>query len=346
MYLTRKQKEAVGVGIALAVLIPAVAVGLVIAGRNREPASPAAQEPVPAQQQLPAQPLVTYADGLVEGSNEGADLWGALAAGARLESASRVRTGPGSAADIRLQQGSVVRVMEETLFSLADLGMERIEMDLVEGEVVSRLERISGNQEFTIRSTAVTAGVRGTELVVTTTGDGATVYGVSGSVEVFNPEFPEEVILLARHQKSQITPDEPAGAAVPMSEAEIRRYRRVLDSLREEQVLLVTETLTFEPNSADLTPQAEAELQRIYEELREVEQPIRIIGHSADIGSVASQFRVSTERAQAVRAYLVSLGMSADELTALGVGSSQPATEGTSQEELARNRRVEFLLED
>lgn len=341
MYLSRKRKEAIAVTAGVVLLLPVVFLGARFVVRSVGSGS---RDEV-SQPPLPTPPIVTYTDGLTEGRVEDGDTdWVELAAGDELEQRSIVRTGVESFADIRLQTGSVVRLMEETLFSLSSLGTQRIEMDIREGEVVSRLERLVGRQELTLRTPRAVAGVRGTELVVAVDPAGAIVYGMSGSVEVWNPETPEETVRLGVHEKSTVSDGAPS-EPIAMSRAEIAHYDRILASLHEQQVLLVSSNITFRPDSAELTHEAEEELRRIYEQLQAVEYDIEIIGHSADVGSRASQIQLSTERARTVLEHLVALGIPASRLSASGAGSSRPIAAGTDPESMSRNRRVEFVVD-
>jgi len=86
---------------------------------------------------------------------------------------------------------------------------------------------------------------------------------------------------------------------------------------------------------------------------RLVERPVEIvhvIGHSDRIGTPTAIHKVSSERANAVRDYLVGRGVPEDRITAVGRGSVEPVVEcdgGNSREAidcLAPNRRVEVRV--
>lgn len=288
--------------------------------------------------------MVTYLEGDADGRRGTSGQWDRLAAGDELDRLSVIRTYPGSYLDLRLQAGTVVRVMEETLFSLSNLGSERIEVDIREGEVISRVKRLAGEQKFFVETPGAVAGVRGTELVLAVDPEQTVVFGMSGSVEVSNPEFPEQTTVLEVHERSTVSLGVAPSDPQPMSAEEIDRYQRILDALNEEQVLLVTDQITFRPNSADLTPAAQEAVSEIYDQLRAVERRIEIVGHTADIGSPQAQVRLSTERAESVKDYLIELGLSDSQLSATGVGGSRPLSDDTDPAALRRNRRVEFRV--
>ncbi|MFW5828102.1 MAG: OmpA family protein [Alkalispirochaeta sp.] len=82
----------------------------------------------------------------------------------------------------------------------------------------------------------------------------------------------------------------------------------------------------------------------IEDTLQTVNRPVEIVGHTADIGTQQSQLTLSTQRAEAVREYLVELGIPEQNLSATGVGGSRPIVTGSDSEALRRNRRVEFRV--
>jgi hypothetical protein len=100
----------------------------------------------------------------------------------------------------------------------------------------------------------------------------------------------------------------------------------------------------FDFNSARLTPQAQAELQRVAQLMQNQgrEGPILITGHTCDIGSDKVNDRLSLARAQSVKNHLIALGIATqDDATAQGRGKRAqkfPATATTR----AQNRRVEL----
>lgn len=100
----------------------------------------------------------------------------------------------------------------------------------------------------------------------------------------------------------------------------------------------------FEFDSARLTPDAMAELQRVAQLLQTQgrEGPIQITGHTCDIGSDRVNDRLSLARALSVKNQLVALGIASHaDITAQGRGKraqKYPATAATR----AQNRRVEL----
>ena len=66
-------------------------------------------------------------------------------------------------------------------------------------------------------------------------------------------------------------------------------------------------------------------------------------GHTDNTGTVAGNQKLSEQRAQAIVAKLVEMGISADRLSAKGLGQSAPLADNSTEEGRAKNRRVEFV---
>ena len=67
---------------------------------------------------------------------------------------------------------------------------------------------------------------------------------------------------------------------------------------------------------------------------------VEIQGHTDNVGSEAFNQRLSENRANAVKEYLISKGISADRLKAVGYGQSNPIAPNDTEEGRAMNRRV------
>ena len=70
---------------------------------------------------------------------------------------------------------------------------------------------------------------------------------------------------------------------------------------------------------------------------------VEIQGHTDDIGTAEYNQMLSEKRAQSVMAYLVENGIDPARLTAKGYGEERPRFPNDSEENRARNRRVEMV---
>ena len=79
-------------------------------------------------------------------------------------------------------------------------------------------------------------------------------------------------------------------------------------------------------DKAELNPQGKEKLDKIAQTLRNAHSPsIQIVGHADRIGPAEYNQKLSMQRAQAVKDYLVQQGVPGDTIQVSAVGSSQPA---------------------
>jgi outer membrane protein OmpA-like peptidoglycan-associated protein len=106
---------------------------------------------------------------------------------------------------------------------------------------------------------------------------------------------------------------------------------------------IVLEGVTFATGSARLAGTSSQVLDRVAESLvANPEITLEVQGHTDNTGSLAGNNRISQQRADAVRTYLISKGVAANRLTAKGYGPTQPKAPNTTAEGRAENRRVEL----
>lgn len=107
---------------------------------------------------------------------------------------------------------------------------------------------------------------------------------------------------------------------------------------------LVLDGVNFDFDKAVIRPQDYAILDQNIVALKEWgDVDVEVAGHTCNIGTDEYNLGLSLRRAEAVRNYLVSKGVSADRLTVRGYGESQPAFSNATREGRAQNRRVELV---
>ncbi len=193
---------------------------------------------------------------------------------------------------------------------------------------------------------------------------------VTGGVEKFFPDTPHSVgAELEVFQKSGGTmtaDDAEARGGVSYrydigSEAGVwqpeQRYRRIRTEIPGEQVKqppkierkLIKNTMELESDtffkldSAKLTPEAQERMKAVVGQIRGsgYDGNIRITGNTCDKGADTHNQKLSENRANAVRDFMIKNGFSANELLSQGLGESQPKYPNTEAER-HRNRRVDI----
>ena len=117
--------------------------------------------------------------------------------------------------------------------------------------------------------------------------------------------------------------------------------------IRESGKFVVLENVKFKSGSAQIEPESHSILDQVALTLKANPdiKKMRIEGHTDETGSRDLNMRLSQERANSVRNYLISKGVKPDRLRAEGYGPDRPLVKGHGPEALAKNRRVEFIIE-
>lgn len=102
--------------------------------------------------------------------------------------------------------------------------------------------------------------------------------------------------------------------------------------------------IQFDVNKANLKPESMGTINEVYKMMNDnAGLKFEIGGHTDSDGSADANAKLSEERAKAVKAALVELGIDESRLTVKGYGSTKPVADNNSAENKARNRRVEFV---
>jgi outer membrane protein OmpA-like peptidoglycan-associated protein len=104
----------------------------------------------------------------------------------------------------------------------------------------------------------------------------------------------------------------------------------------------VLDDVQFASGKATLTQDSAGRLDSIVEYLtHKPSARIEISGHTDDTGKKQVNKKLSQQRADAVRAYLVSAGVASDRVDAVGYGDEKPLVPNDSDENRQKNRRIE-----
>ncbi len=133
------------------------------------------------------------------------------------------------------------------------------------------------------------------------------------------------------------------------------RAKEAMDSLariaaikQEDRGMVITlsGSVLFATGKWALLPSAQSRLEEVAKALKEQEgHNITIEGHTDSVGNDAANQTLAQKRADSVREFLVSRGVSADRARAVGVGEARPVADNASPDGRANNRRVEIIIE-
>lgn len=113
----------------------------------------------------------------------------------------------------------------------------------------------------------------------------------------------------------------------------------------EVNAKLELKDILFESNSYQLSEISFVELQRVIKLMKENPKlKVEIAAHTDDVGSDEYNKSLSNKRAQSVVDYLIDNQISVDRFIARGYGESQPIVPNDSDENKAKNRRVELKV--
>jgi outer membrane protein OmpA-like peptidoglycan-associated protein len=110
-------------------------------------------------------------------------------------------------------------------------------------------------------------------------------------------------------------------------------------------VITLSGQVLFATGTYDLLPIAKVKLNDVAKALLDQgDSSIVVEGHTDSRGSDRANEQLSLQRAQEVRAYLVSQGVPSESIRAVGLGEARPIASNASAEGRANNRRVEIVV--
>jgi outer membrane protein OmpA-like peptidoglycan-associated protein len=133
------------------------------------------------------------------------------------------------------------------------------------------------------------------------------------------------------------------------------RAQRAMDSLnkiaqvKEEargMVITLSGQVLFVTGKSELLPAAQDQLDQVAKALKDQGdmKPMVVEGYTDSVGSDTTNLKLSRDRADAVRSYLVSKGIPSDKITSVGKGKANPVASNDTADGRANNRRVEIVI--
>ena len=103
--------------------------------------------------------------------------------------------------------------------------------------------------------------------------------------------------------------------------------------------------VSFKVGSAELVPSTLATLDKTIAGLKKnAKAKVEIEGHTSSEGGEEYNQKLSEDRANSVRDYMISKGISKDRVTAVGYGYSRPKASNDTEEGRKQNRRIEVRV--
>ena len=165
-----------------------------------------------------------------------------------------------------------------------------------------------------------------------------------GQIEAEKRKAEEAQAELARVKQELETKEREARERVERME---KALAEIAETRREDRGFVVTlPGVMFDTGKSAIKAGARSTLSRIADQLRNLDQWTLVVeGHSDSVGDDEANQKLSEQRAQAVKEYLVSQGLSGDRITTVGRGESAPVASNDNAAGRQQNRRVELIIQ-
>ena len=108
---------------------------------------------------------------------------------------------------------------------------------------------------------------------------------------------------------------------------------------------ITLQNINFELSKSDLLPASFVELDKVVTMMRDFPQmEIRLEGHTDVVGDPEANQKLSEERVESCKNYLVKKGIAPTRIQTIGYGSSKPIIKSGTEEQRKVNRRVEMSV--
>jgi peptidoglycan-associated lipoprotein len=161
-----------------------------------------------------------------------------------------------------------------------------------------------------------------------------------------------EAELAAQEQAAQ---EEAARQWEMQAEEELRQTQLAEQAAKEAEMerakmasmqMFMNEDIYYDFDSSALGDMAKEVLSRKAEWLRmATDASVIIEGHCDERGTSAYNIALGDRRAESAKAFLLDLGINADQLSTISYGEERPVDMGKNEESWAKNRRAHFVVE-
>lgn len=136
------------------------------------------------------------------------------------------------------------------------------------------------------------------------------------------------------------------GAYIIKKRKKVKVEEPKIEPKKVEEILAdVFDNLNFNIGKAEIKKESLPYLDKLADTLIKAKNwTLDIEGHTDNVGTDEYNIKLSQNRADAVKNYLVSKGVLDETITAKGFGEKNPLTDNNSQINKEKNRRVEFKI--
>ncbi len=140
-------------------------------------------------------------------------------------------------------------------------------------------------------------------------------------------------------------PNTPSDTKVDGSGCPLPVAKNVIITEEDRRVVRdAIKNLEFDFGKATIREHSYASLDRVAKLLVDKNFSLKLAGHTDNVGSNDANMRLSKDRAESIKSYLVSKGVNASRIEATGYGETQPIASNKTAKGRQANRRVEFTL--
>jgi outer membrane protein OmpA-like peptidoglycan-associated protein len=126
---------------------------------------------------------------------------------------------------------------------------------------------------------------------------------------------------------------------VRIAEGGVKYYDRFMQDGK-----IIVNGIRFDVGKSTLKPESMGAINEIYNLMKDnPDIKFSVEGHTDSQGDDDFNMKLSQERAETVMNTLIEMGIDPERLTAKGWGESKPIANNASPEDMANNRRVEFV---
>jgi hypothetical protein len=195
------------------------------------------------------------AAGTVKYLKDGTATWLPVKVPQLIEVGDKVKTGPGSQAELYIKYGSKIRLGADAIFVLNNVGPKENSVEILLGKMQAWIRKTAG-RKFTVRTPSAVCAVRGTVFEVDVDPSGQTVWNLfSGVIRVSDSH--NNTVTLAPNQRVAVSKEKgvdrpisiPAGVIPPEEPAIIKEERAEAKAEQavEQQVVEQVKAVAEEP---------------------------------------------------------------------------------------------------